>query len=87
MAQTTEKESTMNLNDGQIKTNDRKTAEDKMKNYYKELTIALGRAGGENIKEMELMKTGRQLCEGIMACRRTGEVAYEITMSQVEGKD
>uniref|UniRef100_A0A7N8YRP8 CCHC-type domain-containing protein n=1 Tax=Mastacembelus armatus TaxID=205130 RepID=A0A7N8YRP8_9TELE len=54
--------------------------------YSKELTVAVDIQGEEVVTPLELMKSVRELCGGILACRCKNVRSYEITMSHPVGK-
>lgn len=56
------------------------------KQYLKRLTVKIQLMSEKNITPLEVMRTIRLLCGGIMACRRTGAQSYEVTLSTDSGK-
>uniref|UniRef100_A0A8C9ZTV3 CCHC-type domain-containing protein n=1 Tax=Sander lucioperca TaxID=283035 RepID=A0A8C9ZTV3_SANLU len=64
------------------------TKQDKVaeKQYLKRLTVKIQLMGQKPVTPLEVMRTIRLLCGGIMACRRTGAQAYEVTLSTDTGK-
>lgn len=65
------------LNDGQTK---------QMAKYERENTLQIEIVGEDKVSSIELMKTIRMLCGGLLACRLLTERKYEVTMSSTEGK-
>ena len=55
--------------------------------YDKDLTVILELQGTIPVSAMELMRAVRALCGGLVACRATGQRAYEVTLSHIKGKE
>lgn len=55
-------------------------------NFAKENTVRIEIEGEDKISALELMKSIRLLCGGILACRLITDRKYEVTMSNVAAK-
>lgn len=57
-----------------------------MKRYEKDLTVHVSVLSEEEMETFELMRNVRQLCGGLMGCRKLGFNRYEVTLSTLAGK-
>ena len=55
--------------------------------YEKTLTVNIELLGDVKIPVFEVIQSARLLCGGLLACRSIGERKYELTMSNVKGKE
>lgn len=55
--------------------------------FDKDLTVVLELQGDEPVLALELMRAVRVLCEGLVACRATGTMTFEVTMSHIKEKE
>ena len=55
--------------------------------YKKELTMVIDVEGPEKVTIINLLKTIRMLCGGILGCRPLGPTSYEITLSNEVARD
>lgn len=55
--------------------------------FDREMTMNIELLGEEKIPVYELIQTVRMLCGGLLACQNTGPQKFELTMSNVKGKE
>uniref|UniRef100_A0A3B3DLW0 CCHC-type domain-containing protein n=1 Tax=Oryzias melastigma TaxID=30732 RepID=A0A3B3DLW0_ORYME len=55
--------------------------------YEKDLTVQVELVGDDHVSVVELIKYCKLLCGGVVACRAVGENRFEVTLSNVVGRD
>ena len=55
--------------------------------FQKNLTVNIELLGNVRIPTIDVIQSARLLCGGLLACRSIGERKYELTMSNVKGKE
>lgn len=75
-------------NKDKINENNGQTNKDVMiSNYNKDLTVLVELTDEEPVTTMGLMKAVRGVCGEMVACRMMGTKRYEVTMSDLKGKE